>query len=193
MEQLGQVEQRSLQDLDKITQGYLYDASVQKGDWDLAAQQNALNRSLSAYGTHSGYGHAGQMRDLNAADQSSAQAQALNAQGQMQDIGNSYNAWANQGNWQMDQNRAAQDAWRLGNQYDQTAWMQGNQYANQDYWSAINQWGDPNMINQVMDGFNPWGNPYSSGAPYNGGFNQQPQVNWQQTSQQAPQPNQAVL
>lgn len=166
MEQLGQVEQRSLQDLDKTTQEYLYNAAQFKAQQDLAAQQQALDRSLSAYGTHSGYGHAGQMRDLNASDAASAQAQAINAQGQMQDVGNQYNAWRDMGGWQMDANRAGQDAWRTENQYAQDAWRAQNQYANQDYWNAVNQWGAPTIAGQVMSAYNPYGSPYNTGGSF---------------------------
>ncbi len=189
MEQLGQVEQRSLQDLDKITQEYLYNAAQFKANQDLQAQQGALGRSLSAYGTHSGYGHAGQIRDLNAADAAQAQAQALNAGGQMQDVNNQYNAWLNSGNWMMDQNRFNQDAWRMENQFGQDAWRLGNQYANSDYWAGVNQWGDPGQLaSQVAGAFGPWGNAYQYPQ-------QTPSSSWwqQASAPQVSQQNQAVL
>ena len=177
MQALGGVERQSLQDLDKITQQYQYDAAKYAADQSMAAQQNALNRSLQGYGIHSGQAHEGQLADLGREFDAWRNYQNLAMQGQLANQAQNFGAWQQQGNWQNDANAAAQDAWRFGQGQDFSAWQQGNQYANQDYWNQVNQWGLPvEMMQMIAAGFgsggrdmsqqSPWGMAYSPERSY---------------------------
>ena len=85
MEKLGDTARSSQQDLDRITEEYMYNDANARAQRDLQAQQNQYNRDLSAWGTHGGWQHQGQMAD------------------QQRD----FNSWNQMGNWA--ENQAGRD------------------------------------------------------------------------------------
>lgn len=126
-EALGGVERKTQNDLSQLTQGMLYDASKFKAEQDLAAQQAALDRSLSAWGTEGQWGHEGQLSDLAREFDAWRTTGGWEHEGQLADLAREFGAWQQEGDWQTQEN-----------QYKYNVWNQQNQLANNDYWNQQN-------------------------------------------------------
>lgn len=141
MEALGGVERKTQNDLAQLTQGMLYDAAKFKAEQDLAAQQAALDRSLSGWGTKAGLDTQGQLSDLAREFDAWRQSGQWSHEGQLADLARQFGAWQQEGDWQ-----------NLANQNAYNVWNAQNNRTQGDYWNNQNL--QYNWQNQGMDQYN---------------------------------------